>query len=206
MKKYELTEETKHWLGRTLHRIRALTDIGGDVKAGDLGGWVQSEDNLSHDGDCWVCGNAKVCDNAWVSDNAVVCGKAVVYDNAVVCGKAVVYDNAWVSDNALVYGNAQIYGKAVICGKAEIARNADVHTTSDYIVIGPIGSRNAFTTFYRSKDNQIYVKCGCKNTDIDTWLKMVDKKHGNNKHGQAYRKAAELARIQIDLEDKNNEH
>ena len=44
-KKYELTDKTKVYDGCTLHRIRALKDFG-DVKAGDLGGWIESEKNL----------------------------------------------------------------------------------------------------------------------------------------------------------------
>ena len=43
-KKYELTDETMEWEGHTLHRIKALRDFN-YVKAGDLGGWVESEDN-----------------------------------------------------------------------------------------------------------------------------------------------------------------
>ena len=51
MKKYEFTGETKQWLGRTLHRIRAVADFklagGIKVKAGELGGWIEEEENLS---------------------------------------------------------------------------------------------------------------------------------------------------------------
>lgn len=44
MKKYELTGETKEIGGKILHRIRALIDIPEhDVKAGDLGGWIEAE-------------------------------------------------------------------------------------------------------------------------------------------------------------------
>ena len=68
-KKYKLTEETKEWCGRTLHRIEALKDFG-DVKAGDKGGWIEKEENLSHQGDAWVYGNAQVSGNAKVYDNA----------------------------------------------------------------------------------------------------------------------------------------
>ena len=50
-KKYELTNLTREWNGRTLHRIKALKDFNG-VKAGDLGGFIEKEDNLSHDGNC----------------------------------------------------------------------------------------------------------------------------------------------------------
>lgn len=59
-KKYELTSETTTLLnGTVLHRIRALRDFG-DVKAGDLGGFIEKESNLSHDGDAWVSGDARV--------------------------------------------------------------------------------------------------------------------------------------------------
>lgn len=49
MKKYELTDKTMEINNRTLFRIRALRDFG-NVKAGDLGGFVETEDNLSHEG------------------------------------------------------------------------------------------------------------------------------------------------------------
>ena len=42
MKKYELTDETKEFNGKTLYRIRALIDFG-LVKTGDLGGWIEKE-------------------------------------------------------------------------------------------------------------------------------------------------------------------
>lgn len=64
-RKYKLTEETIQHAGRILHRIRALRDFD-DVKAGNLGGWIEKESNLDQDGDCWVYGNAKVRGNAKV--------------------------------------------------------------------------------------------------------------------------------------------
>ena len=78
MKKIELTAESKiNWFGRTLYRIKACIDFtttsGNEVKTDDLGGYVEKEQNLSHDGKAWVWGNAKV----W--GNAEVCGNAVVY-------------------------------------------------------------------------------------------------------------------------------
>lgn len=45
-KKYVLTDETKTFLGRILHRIQAVRDFG-DVKAGDLGGWIEKEYELA---------------------------------------------------------------------------------------------------------------------------------------------------------------
>lgn len=87
MKKYELTDETIEVYGTALHRIKALKDFG-NVKKGELGGYVESEHNLSQEGNCWVCGNAEVYDNAEVYGNALVCGNAKVCGNAEVCGNA----------------------------------------------------------------------------------------------------------------------
>ena len=80
MKKYELTDDTVQIFGKTLHRIKALRDFG-DVKAGDLGGYIEIESNLSHDGDAWVFGDARVYGDAWVSGDAWVYGDAKIYSN-----------------------------------------------------------------------------------------------------------------------------
>ena len=93
MGKYEFTDEIKVVNGIALHRIKAITDFW-NVKAGELGGFIEKRANLSDEG------NARVCDNAEVSGDARVC------DNARVCGDARVCDNAWVSDNAEVSDNA----------------------------------------------------------------------------------------------------
>ena len=63
-KKYELLQDqTIEWCGRTLYRIRALRDFGA-VHAGDVGGYIECERNLSQDGNARVCGDARVCGNA----------------------------------------------------------------------------------------------------------------------------------------------
>lgn len=85
-KKYRLTDETIEVNGRTLYRIEALKDFKA-VKAGDKGGFVESEKNLSISGDAWVYGNAKVY------------GYAKVYGDAEVSGDAdyIVFKNWWSS-------------------------------------------------------------------------------------------------------------
>ena len=83
MKKYELTEETKVIGGKTLFRIRALRSFGG-IKAGDLGGFIENERNLSHGGNAWVGDNAKVCGNAKVSGNAQVSGDTRFNGNGLI--------------------------------------------------------------------------------------------------------------------------
>lgn len=81
MKKYELTDETRVWEGRTLHRIRALIelelDTGDTVKPGDLGGWVENELNLAQESNAWIADEAIVCDNARCYQSGLVCDNAV---------------------------------------------------------------------------------------------------------------------------------
>ncbi len=137
MKKYELTNEYITYLGKKLYRIKALKNFG-NVKIGELGGYIEKEDNLSQYDNAWVYGDARVFDEAIVKDNARVCGnaivkdKAIVMDNARVCGdtrvfgNAVVKDKAIVMDNAWVCGDAIVKDKAKVCGDAIVAGNAIV--------------------------------------------------------------------------------
>ena len=106
-KKYEFTSETKEVNNHILHRIKALKDFG-DVHKGDLGGWLEKESNLSHEGTCWVYDNAMVYDNA------------EVYSHARVTGDSMVYGDAWVTSSAHICDNAQVYGKASIGGNAQV--------------------------------------------------------------------------------------
>ena len=148
MKKFEFTGETKtislFFRTATLHRIRAVAEFG-LVKIGDLGGWIEKEENLSHEGKAWVCGDAKV------------------------------------------------WGNAKVCGDAK------VFSASHVLVIGAIGSRDDFTTFFRDKDNEITVKCGCFLGKIDKFLEKVTQTHKDSKYAFVYRAAVEVAKLQIDL-------
>ncbi|VEJ45272.1 hypothetical protein [Bartonella vinsonii] len=132
-KKYEITNETRVLGDHTLYRIKALKDFG-DIKAGDLGGFIEDESNLSHDGDCWVGDDAtvlkpgRVFENARVYGNAsvggFVYGNAKVYDFAKVFANAHVYDNARVFDSAKIISNVHIYENASAYGMAVVTKNA----------------------------------------------------------------------------------
>lgn len=203
MKKYELTGETKIWRGHTMHRIRAVAAFG-NVKAGELGGYVGKEGNLSQDGDAWVYGNAQVYGNAWVYGDAQVYGNAWVCGDAWVHGDARVCGDAWVCGDARVCGYAQVYGNARVCGKAQVCGDAQVCSPLHLLVIGPCGSRNEFTTFFRNRKREISVKCGCFHGNIDEFLSRVSETHGDNKHALVYRAAAEAAKVHIDLTEEGN--
>ncbi len=102
-KKYELIETGRGW-----HRIKALKDFtlitGEIIKKDDVGGYVRSEDCLSHEGNCWIMNDAVVCGK--VSGNAVVKDFAKVY--GVAFGNAIVKDYTRVSADATVTGNAMV--------------------------------------------------------------------------------------------------
>jgi hypothetical protein len=51
--------------GKNAGRIKALRDFA-DVKTGDIGGYVESYENLSQTGMCWIHGQARVYGNAQV--------------------------------------------------------------------------------------------------------------------------------------------
>ena len=117
MKKYELTDETKVYMGKTLHRIRALIDIPNDfviVKTGELGGWVESENNLSHNGTCWVYDNGRAFEDAKIYQHGAVIDNGQVYDSGRVFG------NGWVCDNGRVFGYGQVYGYGRVRGNGRL--------------------------------------------------------------------------------------
>ncbi len=157
-KKYELTSETLQYEGCTLHRIKALKDFG-PFKAGELGGWIESEENLSQANNAWVygdskvyedakvyddaviCGNARVRGNARVFDNAMVCGKANVFGNARVYNEAKVHDRAGVFGNAWVFGNAELLDDATVFGNAEIFGNAELCDNAMVYGLAKVGDK-----------------------------------------------------------------
>ena len=78
MKKFKLTKNSKVVNGITLHQIQALKDFS-NVKKGDLGGWIEKEENLSQDN------NAQVSGDAWVFEDAQVYGEAhIKYSTLII--------------------------------------------------------------------------------------------------------------------------
>ena len=146
-----------------LFRIKALKDFG-NVKKGDIGGYIQSENNLSQLDDCWIYDdavvrdNAKVCHNAQIYDKVIVMGNAEVCDNAQVCDNAFVLDNAIVCDNARIRGHAVVQHDAVVRGNAQICGDAIISSDKDYIVFKNWWSSGRFFTWTRS--NNMW-KVGC---------------------------------------------
>ena len=144
MKKFKLTSEfIVDISGVKLFRIKALIEFG-NVKAGDLGGYIEKEENLSHMG------------------------------------------NAWVSGNAQVSGDAQVFGDARVSG------NAQVSGDKDYAYAHGFGSCNRTTTFFRLKDGDVGVRCGCFYGTLAQFRDNVCETHGETKKAQEYLMLADL--------------
>lgn len=136
MKKYKFTGETGFINGHTVHRICALRDIhirnvgrygmNLNIKAGSIGGWIESEENLSHNGECWVGENAVVYEKAFVDQGAYVSGQAKIRDEAVVTGNAWVHGGAYIMGRSLVTENVTVSDDAKITGKSCIKGDASI--------------------------------------------------------------------------------
>ena len=70
-------------------------------------------------------------------------------------------ENVNQSGDAWVFGNAEVFGNARVSGDAEVFGNARVSGNADYTTIRGFGTQFRTTTFFRCKDKQVKVSCGC---------------------------------------------
>lgn len=152
MKKFELTSESVTFLGKTLFRIKALVSFG-DVAEGELGGFIERENNLDRSGDAWVSGDARVC------------------------GDARVFGNAWVSGDARV------------------------QNCRDYSATSCFGSENRTTTFFRTKDGGISVRCGCFYGTPREFREKVKERHGDSRLAKEYLMLADLMEFRLSKDE-----
>jgi len=199
--KYEiLKDEFIEFDGRKLYRIRALKDFH-NVKKGETGGYIESERNLSHEGEAWVYGNAcvsgdaRISDDAWVYGNARVSGNVRVSDDARVYGDAQVYGDAWVSGNAQVYGNARVYGDAQVYGNAQVSGNAQVLNRHSVVWFSNVGTENGTLTVYCGKNGLIATR-GCLTGSVEEFLDKSAKVH-DEKTKREYELLIEVARSRL---------
>lgn len=255
----------------TLHRIRALKDFG-DVKEGDIGGFIEKEANLSQCGTCWVYDDAMVFGDAYVNvdariknyavvmdkarvsdtadieenatisgnavveayatvhesarvrDHAVVRGEATVHGYATVGGRAWVHDDAEIDDHITIEGDVEVRDNAYVCGTGKIADltlikdnaqvsmfttlygyhkiglDAHINGPEDVLSVGPIGTRDGITTFYRNDVGDIRVICGCFQGTLKEFEARVKTKYEwTDKHYRRFRKeylaAIKLAKV-----------
>lgn len=148
-KKYELVSSQN----QLYYDIKALKDIPlHSVKAGDLGGRVEGEHNLSQEGDCWIEEGSMVRNQARVEGNALVCNNSIIVNNSCISGNVIVNDcrvsgSSNIKDNAVltycaVLGKSHVRGNARIQG---ICLLGDCDLYGDTVIIVPGHQRYSVT-------------------------------------------------------------
>jgi NDP-sugar pyrophosphorylase family protein len=141
--KFALTNTSKTSGNVTVFRIKCLdafTSLQGTVHAGELGGWVQSEDNLQTTGNAWIAdeavvkGNARVKNHAYVGGNAIVQSNAIIMNSGFVSGNALVKNHAVIKEQAEVIDNAVIQDNAIMEGTSQAGENCTIKDDAQLLV------------------------------------------------------------------------
>lgn len=128
-KKYELVPESVTiFYKRPMYRIRALKDFS-DVKKGQYGGYVESEENLSQTGNCWI-----------YDDSIVGLGGRVI-DNAIVKDASKVIGGSEISDDAIVEKCSLIDGSSVVSGQSRVIDS--LVTNASYVIYKSVVNRDS---------------------------------------------------------------
>lgn len=120
-KKYKIRKDLRNEYG--YYRIQACKDFG-DVKNGELGGYVESYRNLSQDGNCWVYPTCYVSGNAKVLDDAKIIIDSDISGNSIVKGSAEIRFSNIYGSMSIVSGKAKIKHSRIydswVCDRASL--------------------------------------------------------------------------------------
>lgn len=180
MKKYEIVKEQSTFIdGHKVFRIRALKDFD-DVRKGSLGGYVESYDNLSQDGRCWLYDDSMTYAEAMVFDDAKIHNNSIVNKQAIVYENAAIYDNCEITDHSQVCGNAHIFHNSKILGSSKIesgvicndsvisnaviyvpdikiSKDAQILSNRDYIYLKDFGTSVGSITIFKTSNNNVRI-------------------------------------------------
>lgn len=152
MRKYRLSDEPRAFSyldngnkkSVLLRQIIALVDFG-DVKAGDPGGWIDSESVLAHAGHCWIydentlafagckiSGNARITQPCLLRDNVIISDNVWI-DHADLSHGAIISDNVTIQSST-VHGDCHLFGDARILQQSEIVAARGLTVERDQIL------------------------------------------------------------------------
>ena len=187
-KKFELTDNfIINAFGVKLFQIKCTKSFK-YAKEGDLGGYVEKDENLDQESNAWVYGNARVYGNAWV------------YGDARVYGNAEVYGNAWV------YGDVWVHGDAEVSGNARVSGNAEIDNNNKHCGFDCFGSANRHTHAYLTKENKVEITCGCFRGSIEEFEKRVEETHSGTIYEKQYKAIIDVIKIKFGLTDFDPPH
>ena len=98
-------------------------------------------------------------------------------------------ENLDQSGNAWVYGNARVSG------------DAWVQNCRDYSATSCFGSENRTTTFFRTKDGGISVRCGCFYGTLNEFREKVKERHGDSRLAKEYLMLADLMEFRLSKDE-----
>lgn len=128
-KKYELVPETiTEFYCRPMYRIRALKDFS-DVKKGDLGGYVESEYNLSQTGNCWIYDDSIVGLGARIIDNAIVKECSSVIKHSEISDSAIIEKGSRIDESSMVCDQSRVI-KSIVTNRSSVIYNSTIHEKS----------------------------------------------------------------------------
>ena len=184
-KHFKLTEETIEWQGHTLHRIQATRDSY-RAKAGELGGFVESEDNLRGE--------------AWVADEAKVWGGAYLLDRSLACNNSQVFDKCILMDMSQVAGDSRIHGYGTVVHSVAKIYSGVVESSDDYIVFQGFHEGGPLTA-YRDTNDMPSIILGGSWYNLPNFIRWAKQRYENNPDRlKEVRLITELIRARFDKE------
>ena len=182
-KHFKLTEETIQWQGHTLHRIQATRNSYW-AKAGELGGFVESEDNLRGE--------------AWVADESKVWGGACLLDRSLTRDNAQVFDKCTLMEMVRVEGNSRIHSyETVVRGAANIYSGV-IEDSKDYIVFQGFYEGGPLTA-YRDTNDVPTLTLGSGWYTLQNFIRWAKQRYENNPDRlEEIRLITDLIRLRFD--------
>ena len=174
-RKYEMTNITMEFEERTLYRIRALKNFR-NVKAGDLGGWVSGEYNLSQEGECWIYDEAKCMDNARMYHNSAMYNNAVMCDFSEIHGCSEMHNYSAMLDNSRMYNCSAMYDNSRMYNDSKMYNNSRMFDNSAmYNNAVMLDNSKMFENSRMYRDSRLKNKeklCGKLVTKVDRFIEI----------------------------------
>lgn len=133
-KKYEILKDDYRFIGDAkIYRIRLLVNgVVPNAKKGDLGGFVQNEENLDQNGSCWLYDNSIAMERARVYENAKLYDDAIIFENARASGNARmkdysrVFQYAHITEECSIEGHSSVKHDSIVKGDTLLLHNSAV--------------------------------------------------------------------------------
>ena len=71
-------------------------------------------------------------------------------------------------------------------------------SAQDILIVGAIGSRDAYTTIFHT-DKGVFVQCGCFRGTLDEFVAKVKETHSGTKYERDYLALVEFAKVKFEL-------